>query len=183
VLALITARSLPTGLSKKSLSCPAIFSLRFHLADLPRVARIVIAELVLKADVLSSIRPGFYVVAMPCVTANHDELVELTYERTVLMAFDQDFYENEALCFHLAALAARRFRRERTLATTLISSWDVRIKGIDDAAARNLPIKAISVQRWLDRLSPRFRQIAMTRLSEIAAFSIYSKNRSGLQGR
>src|SRR5262247_2524829 len=79
-------------------------------------------------------------------------------------------HSNETVCFHLAALIARRLRRERTLATTRIASWDARVNGIDDAATRNLPITSMSVQRWLDRLSPRFRQIAMTLLSEIAGF-------------
>jgi hypothetical protein len=145
---------------------------KFRLADLPRDARIVIVEGVLKADVLSAIRTEMYIVATPCVTANHGAIVELAHGRSVLMAFDQDFYENEAVCFHLAALIARRLRRERTLVTTRIASWDARVKGIDDAAVRNLPITSISVQRWLDRLSPRFRQIAMTRLSEIAGVSL-----------
>jgi hypothetical protein len=36
----------------------------------------------------------------------------------------QDYYENEAVCFHLASLIARRLRCERTLATTRITSWD-----------------------------------------------------------
>src|SRR5215467_4018953 len=81
-----------------------------------------------------------------------------------------NLYTKEAVCFHLAALIARRLRRERMLATTRIASWDARFKGIDDAAVRNLPITSISVQRWLDLLSPRFRQIAMARLSEIAGF-------------
>jgi hypothetical protein len=149
---------------------------KFRLADLPRDARIVIVEGVLKADVLSALRPELYIVATPCVTANHGALVELTRGRPVLMAFDQDFYSNETVCFHLAALIARRLRRERTLVTTRIASWDARVKGIDDAAVRNLPITSISVQRWLDRLSPRFRQIAMTRLSETAAFPAKTRN-------
>jgi hypothetical protein len=154
---------------------------RFRLADLPRDARIVIVEGVLKADVLSTIRPELYIVATPCVTANHGALVELTRGRPVLMAFDQDFYSNETVCFHLAALIAKRLWRERTLATTRIASWDARVKGIDDAAVRNLPITSINVQQWLDRLSPRFRQIAMTRLSGIAEVSYRTKNRSGSQ--
>ena len=62
---------------------------RFRLADLPRAARIVIVEGVLKADVLSAFRPELYVVATPCVTANHGALVELTRARNVLIAFDQ----------------------------------------------------------------------------------------------
>jgi hypothetical protein len=106
------------------------------------------------------------------VTANHGALVELTRGRTVLMAFDQDCYSNETVCFHLAALIAGSLRRERTLAATRIASWDARVKGIYAAAVRNLPITSISVQRWLDRLSLRFRQIAMTRLSESENFPV-----------
>jgi hypothetical protein len=111
---------------------------KFRPADLPYDARIVIVEGVLKADVLYALRPELYIVATPCVTANHGALVELTHGRPVLMAFDQDFYTNEAVCLHLTALIARRLRRERTLATTRIASWDSRVKGIDDAAVRNL---------------------------------------------
>jgi hypothetical protein len=155
---------------------------KFHLTDLPRDARIVVVEGMLKADVLFAICPELYIVAMPSVTANHDALVDLTHGRHLLTAFDQDFYENEAVCFHLASLIARRMQRERTHATTRIASWDIRIKGIDDAAVRNLPITSISVQRWLDRLSPRFRQIAMARLSEIATIPLSSKNKCGSQG-
>ncbi len=139
---------------------------KFRLTDLPRDAWIMIVEGALKADVLSAIRPELYIVATPCVTANHGALVELTRGRLVWIAFDQDHYSNETVCFHLASLVARRMRRERTLATTRIASWDAHVKGIDDAAARNLPITSISVQRWFDRLNPRFRKIAMARLSE-----------------
>jgi hypothetical protein len=156
---------------------------RFRLADLPRAARIVIVEGVLKADVLSAIRPELYIVATPCVTANHGALVELTHGRHLLIAFDQDLYTNETVCFHLATLVARRLQRERTLATTRIASWDARVKGIDDAAVRNLPITSISVQCWLDRLSPQFRRIAMARLSEIAKVSHRTRCKSGSQGQ
>src|SRR5262249_33144439 len=156
---------------------------RFRLADLPRDARIVIVEGVLKADVLHALRPELYIVATPCVTANPGAIVELTRGRNVWIGFDQDLYTNETVCFHLAALVARRLRRERTLATTRIASWDARVKGIDDAAVRNLPITSIGVQQWLDRLSHRFRQIAMARLSEITALPLRAKNRNGSQGR
>jgi hypothetical protein len=156
---------------------------RFRLNDLPRAAWIVIVEGVLKADVLSAIHPELYIVATPCVTANHAALVELARGRLVWIGFDQDHYSNETVCFHLASLVARRLRRERTLATTRIASWDARVKGIDDAAVRNLPITSISIQRWLDRLSPRFRHIAMARLSEITALPLRAKSRSGSQRR
>jgi hypothetical protein len=132
---------------------------------------------VLKADVLYALRPELYIVATPCVTANHGALVELTLGRPVWIGFDQDHYSNETVCFHLASLIARRLRREKTLATTRIASWDAKVKGIDDAAVRNLPITSISVKQWLDRLSPRFRQIAMARLSEIAAVPLRTENK------
>jgi hypothetical protein len=156
---------------------------KFRPADLPREAQVVVVEGVLKADVLSVIHPELHIIATPCVTANHDALVELTHVRHIWIAFDQDSYSNEAVCFHLATLVARRMRRERTLATTRIASWDGRVKGIDDAAVRNLPITSISVRSWLNRLSPHFRQIAMTRFADLGAFPIKTKNRSGLQAR
>lgn len=156
---------------------------KFRLADLPRDAKVVIVEGVLKADILSALRPELYIVATPCVTANHDTLVELTHCRRTLIGFDADGYTNETVCFHLASLIARRMRRERTLATTRIASWDGRVKGIDDAAVRNFPITSISVRSWLNRLSPHFRQIAVARFAELSAFPIKTKNRSGLQVR
>jgi hypothetical protein len=174
----LSSSNLPHGTGSGS---PLHF--KFYPADLPHDAWIVIVEGVLKADVLSALRPELCIVATPCVTANHCALVELTRGRPVLMAFDQDFYSNEAVCFHLAALIARRLWCERTLATTRIASWDARVKGIDDAAVRNLPITSISVQCWLDRLSPQFRRIAMARLSEIAKVSHRTRCKSGSQGQ
>jgi hypothetical protein len=156
---------------------------KFRHADLPHDAQIVIVEGVLKADVLCAVRPDLHIVATPCVTANHDALVELAHGRRALIGFDADGYTNETVCFHLAALIAKRTRRERTLATTRIASWDGRVKGIDDAAVRNLPITSISVRSWLNRLSPYFRQIAMMRFAEFGAFPIKTKNRSGSQVR
>jgi hypothetical protein len=43
----------------------------------------------------------------------------------------------------MARHGAQFMRRERTLATTRIASWDARVNGIDDAAACNLPITSI----------------------------------------
>jgi len=172
----LSSSNLPHGTGSGS---PLHF--KFRLADLPRDARIVIVEWVLKADVLAAIRPELYIVATPCVAANHSAFIELTHGRPVLMGFDQDYYSNDMVCFHLAALIARRLCHESTLSTTRIASWDARVKGIDDASVRNLPITSISVRRWLNLLNPRFREIAMTRLSEIAAFPTKTKNVSGSQ--
>ena len=141
---------------------------KFRLADLPQDAQVVIVEGILKADVLFALRPELYIVATPCVTANHESLICLTRGRHVLAAFDQDSYTNEAVCFHLASLLVQRMRSERTLATTRIASWDRRFKGIDDAALHNLPITSISVRTWVNRLTPHFQQIAMRGLGAVA---------------
>jgi len=77
----------------------------------------------------------------------------------------------------------KRLRRENTVMATRIVSWDGRVKWIDAAAVRNLPITSISVRRWLNRLSPRFQQIAMTRLPEIAEVSHRTRSKSGSQGQ
>jgi hypothetical protein len=60
----LSSSNLPNGTGSGS---PLHF--KFHLADLPRDARVVIAEGVLKADVLYAIHPELYIVATPCVTA------------------------------------------------------------------------------------------------------------------
>jgi hypothetical protein len=144
---------------------------RFRLSDLPRRALITIVEGVLKSDVFFALRPKHYVIGAPSVTSNHGALIELTHGRPVLICVDNDSYTNKAVCFHLAGLLARRVRRERTLATTFIASWDSRVKGIDDAALRGLHVKAISLLSWLNRLSPQFREIAIARFSELDAFA------------
>jgi hypothetical protein len=56
--------------------------------------------------------------------------LQFTIFRYHPVTFDQGFYENEAVCFHLAALVTKRLRLERMLATTWIASLDVRCQGI-----------------------------------------------------
>jgi hypothetical protein len=142
---------------------------KFRLADLPHDAKIMIIEGLLKADVFVALRPSNYVVGTPSVTTNHASLIELTHGREALIAFDQDSYTNETVFFHLAGLVAKRWRREGTLKTTYIVSWDAEAKGIDDAALRKINIKAIKVSSWFRKLSPHFQEIATERFSEITA--------------
>jgi hypothetical protein len=47
---------------------------------------------------------------------------------------------------------------ERTLTTTHIASWDREVKGIDDAALRNLPVIPIGVKRWFNQLNQDFQR-------------------------
>ncbi len=142
---------------------------KFRRASLQHDATVLIIEGILKADVFFALCPDHYVVGTPSVTTNHNAIIELTHGRRAVIAFDGDSYTNETVFFQLAGLIAKRLRRERTLATTHIASWDRRAKGIDDAALQKLPITTISVSTWLNSLSPNFRQIAIERFSEIIA--------------
>jgi hypothetical protein len=66
-----------------------------HGAPVQRLASdnvVLLKEAVLKADVLYAIRPELYIVATPCVTADHRALVELTRGRRVLAAFDVEIW-------------------------------------------------------------------------------------------
>src|SRR5262245_39239909 len=47
-------------------------------------------------------------------------------------------YSKEKVCFHLALLVAGVYREKEC--SRRLASWDVRVKGIDDAAFRNLTI-------------------------------------------
>ncbi len=166
----LSSSTLPLGCGPGS---PLHF--KFRLVDLPPDAQIVIVEGALKADVLFTLRSDLFIVATPSVTANHDALIRLTHGREALIAFDQDYCSNKAVCFHLASLIARRMRSEGTSETTRIALWDRRFKGVDDAVVHNVPISSISIRSWLERLSPHFRQIVMTRLTELGAFPFQKK--------
>jgi hypothetical protein len=149
----LSSSDLPHGASSGS---PLHFN--FSPSDLPLDATIVIVEGALKADALSALCPELRVVATAGVAANHFALIELSRGRRILIAFDQDYQVNETVCMQLAALIAKRMKSEGTLATTQIAAWDRRVKGIDDAALRNLPITSISVQRWFNHLSQDFQR-------------------------
>jgi hypothetical protein len=129
----------------------------FRLSDLTEGEPIVIVEGALKADALFVLRPDLHIVATAGVSANHEALIELTKGRQVLIAFDQDYHMNAAVCLRLAALIAGRWCSEGSFATTRVAFWDRSAKGIDDAALRKLPITSISVQRWFSQLSQEFK--------------------------
>jgi hypothetical protein len=156
----LSSSDLPHGAGSGS---PLHFN--FRPSDLPLDATIVIVEGALKADALSVLRPELRVIATAGIAANHPALIEHSRGRRILIGCDQDYHINEAVCLQLAALIARRMKSEATLATTRIAAWDRRVKGIDDAALRNLPIISISAQRWFNHLSPDFQRKAASVLN------------------
>ena len=58
-------------------------------------------------------------------------ITEAARGRRVVVAFDQDYLVNEAVCLALARLLARRATKEGTLMTTEIAAWPSSYKGID----------------------------------------------------
>jgi hypothetical protein len=161
----LSSSDLPNGVGSGS---PLHFKCKVD--DPPQGMWIIVVEGVLKADILSALRPDLPIVATPCVSANHDRLVDLLHGRPIIIAFDQDYYSNETVCFHLTSLISKRIRQERSIATTRIASWAPHVKGIDDAAVQNLSLTSISVQTWFNRLTPRFQQIVIPQFAGIPNF-------------
>jgi hypothetical protein len=149
----LSSAHLPHGVGSGS---PIHFG--FRPAQLPPRATVTITEGALKADALTALRPGVYAVATAGVAAGHEALIALTIGRRVLVAFDQDYYSNKAVCLRLASLLALRLLSESTLETTRIAAWPRGVKGVDDAALKQLPISSISVLTWLEGLSCDFRR-------------------------
>ena len=96
----------------------------------------------------------------------HQELVSATRGRQVLLAFDQDYHSNQAVCTQMAALIASRIQAEKTPITTRIAVWDGRAKGIDDAALARVEIRSVSITEWFKSLSSEFRDLVKERWSE-----------------
>lgn len=148
----LSSSSLPNGVGSGS---PLHFT--FRADEPPSDAPILIVEGLLKADALVARQAHHYAIAVSGVTVNHEQVIEVTKGRKVVLAFDQDYMTNPTVCLNLAALIARRAESESTLETTLIACWPTEAKGIDDAAIRGLPISAIGVALWLARLHQDLR--------------------------
>jgi hypothetical protein len=143
----LSSKDRPEGTSSGS---PLHFT--FQQSNLPPDASIIIVEGLLKADALVALRPHLFAVATSGVAANHELLIDSTRGRRVILAVDQDYLTNPAVCLSLAALLARRCESEHTLDTTRIACWPTSVKGIDDAAVRRLPIGTVGVDAWLRQL-------------------------------
>jgi hypothetical protein len=124
----LSSYDLPQGISSGS---PLHFN--FDPSNLPDNATIVIVEGALKADVHSALCPEMYVISTAGVSVYHAGLIDLTRGLRALIAFDSNYYYNEAVCMRLAALITRLMESEGTLTTTFIAAWDRGVKGIDDA--------------------------------------------------
>jgi hypothetical protein len=144
----LSSNDLPDGTSSGN---PLHFT--FRPDEMSRDVTVVIVEGLLKADVLAALRPQTCAIATAGVASNHEMLIKITRGRRVLVAFDQDYFTNEAVCLRLAALLSCRIKAEKTLKTTQIAAWPQEAKGIDDAVALNHAVCPISLEQWFHALS------------------------------
>lgn len=155
----LSSSGLPSGVGSNS---PLHLTFRQH--DLPPDATIFIVEGILKADALVALRPQVFAIAAAGVSVAQEAIIKATRGRRVVVAFDQDYLVNEAVCLSLAGLLARRKRSEAKLKTTAIAVWSPKVKGVDDAAAQGLAITTISVSDWLQQLPLDFQYKASSLL-------------------
>lgn len=150
----LSSAGLPNGVGSGS---PLHFT--FHLDALPKDAPITIVEGILKADVLAALRLDLHVIGIGGVSVSHGAVIQATRQRHVVVGFDQDYRQNEQVCWQLAALLAARVASEGTDETTRIAVWPPRVKGIDDAALSGLPITTLSLTDWWRSLSPSLQTV------------------------
>ena len=116
---------------------------------------ILITEGALKANVFVSLRPRARVLATSGVGNSHQELIEATRGRHVMIGFDADHRTNHQVCRQLGRLIAGRAKdaaaHNLNVSTTIVF-WKGP-KGIDDAALLNVPLTKLTVNEWVSTLS------------------------------
>ncbi len=117
---------------------------------------ILITEGALKAETVKKFRTGCDVVANAGANCSHEEIVAASRFRPLYIAFDADFYENT----HVARSIARLLNSmiEDSIAMKFnpriyILTWNLKIKGIDDALLQNFSIIPVTPSSWISSLS------------------------------
>jgi hypothetical protein len=131
---------------------------------------ILLTEGALKADVAAHRLPGYFTIAGGGVGCSHEMIVNLSREKSLLLAFDNDYQNNEAVLRQIVRLLKLRFHAggDREIYTsTKILTWSKEEKGIDDALAAGLNINEISIPDWLASLDENCRQLVRQVWEEI----------------
>jgi hypothetical protein len=117
----------------------------------------LITEGALKAEAFVSLRPRNFVVATSGVGNSRSQLIAATRGHDTLIGFDIDHRSNPSVCGQLATLIAERARDSEPLRTatrrTEIIIWEGNPKGIDDAVLADIPLRTVSVTRWVETLA------------------------------
>lgn len=117
---------------------------------------ILITEGALKAETVQKFRTGCDVVANAGANCSHEEIVAASRFRPLYIAFDADFYENTHIARSIARLLNSMF--EESIAMKFnpriyVLTWNLKIKGIDDALLQNFSIIPVTPSGWISSLS------------------------------
>lgn len=146
-----------------SISCGSPLHFASYNAQLNKP--ILITEGALKAETIKKFNTGCDILAPAGVTCSHQEIIAVTQFRPLLMAFDNDYFEN----LHVARASARLINSiflgssvTKIQPRIRILSWNSKIKGLDDALLQNLTITHLSLDEWFNNLNGLFKKDILT---------------------
>ena len=119
---------------------------------------ILLTEGALKAETALIFNKSFNVLANAGITCSHDEIVAaLSPFRSILIAFDADYYENHYVARALAKLLSSILASKKAdfYNRIKILTWNRKYKGIDDALLKNISISPQSIFEWYISISEK----------------------------
>jgi hypothetical protein len=117
---------------------------------------ILITEGALKAETVQKFRTDCDVVANAGANCSHEEIVAASRLRPLYIAFDADFYENTHVARSIARLLNSMIEQSAVMKfypRIYILTWNLKIKGIDDALLQNFSIIPVTPSSWISSLS------------------------------
>ena len=121
---------------------------------------VLITEGALKADVVAQLKSEFFAVANGGVNCSHDLIVNISRGKTLYLAFDNDYHENQMVIRQISKLLKLRLadnQMNKTKVLTKILTWARTIKGIDDALLQSEKLEQISILDWFSLLDQQSR--------------------------
>lgn len=136
---------------------------------------LIITEGALKAATTHLFKPNFDVLANAGVTCSHSQLTQAAQFRTILFAFDVDYFENYFVAFSLAKLINNLALCSPKIINNKISilTWNPKYRGIDDALLNQTSIIPVNVCEWFLSLNNDF-QTTIKNSSDLPLFRLFS---------
>lgn len=142
-----------------SCGCPLHYAGRFSNLSSSRKP-ILATEGALKAETAQTFKPEFNVVAISGVASSHPELIKVARFLPLIVAFDNDYFQNRQVLRQLARLFQARFSDSKKYnynSSLSILIWCSAVKGVDDALLYNKTITQITFSEWLQSLDEQLR--------------------------
>lgn len=94
------------------------------------------------------------------VNCSHDLIVNISRGKTLYLAFDNDYHENQMVMRQISKLLKLRLldnQTNKTKVSTKILTWARTAKGIDDALLQGEKPEQISILDWFSALDQQSR--------------------------